>query len=99
MKIIISEIVTIPNGTPATLGSLLAAPSAAKVKMLQIQPVGGDVAIGPQGMVYATSAKLIDGSVVNIDVGTRAGSDEVELGETYVDGNAGGITMTVMAWD
>ncbi|HEB27651.1 MAG TPA: hypothetical protein ENI05_07715 [Porticoccus sp.] len=98
MKIVISEIITIPNGAPATIASLLSA-IPANVKRLTLQPIGGDVAIGPQGMVYATSFKLVANSVDDNDVGTRAGQNEIELDGIYVDGNAGGITMNVMAWD
>lgn len=98
MKITISEIISIPNGAPATIASLLSA-TPGKVKRLTLQPIGGDVAIGMEGMVYATSVKLVANSVDNNDVGTEAGPKEIELDKIYVDGNAGGITMNVMAWD
>ena len=98
MKIIISEIITIPDSSPASISSLLTAVPG-KVKRLSIQPIGGAVAIGPLGMVYATSVKLIPNTYDNTDVGVNAKTDEIELDEIYVDGDAGGITMNVMAWD
>lgn len=98
MKITISEIIAIPNGAPATIASLLST-TPGQVKRLSLQPVGGDVAIGPQGMVYATSVKLVAGSVDNNDVGTAAGVKEIELDKIYVDANQPAVTMNIMAWD
>lgn len=91
MIIVKSAEIAVPNGSTVALHG-----TQFKVKQIVMQAVGGDVVLGDSAVVFATGAKISEGGAFTLTVGQH---DEIDMNETYVGANAGGVTLKIWAFD